>query len=106
MTDKTPSAPAIISVDDVLSCKFMADKLDSMTVVDAFWLTIHALQDDLDGTDLATAKLALEVAKRIDADGRECGISLYNRLHSLLLDLQHKERKPKCPLAPQPVATE
>lgn len=50
-------------------------------------------------SDWATARLALEVAERIDADGLECGISLYARLHALLQDMQGKGYRPQCPLA-------
>lgn len=109
MTDKTASKPddmELVSIDGILSGEFQMERVTDESMATVVWMTIRTLQDDLDGTDLATAKLALEVAERIDADGRECGISLYNRLHSLLLDLQHRERKPRCPLAQQTAATE
>lgn len=109
MTDKTAPKPddmELVSIDSIFRDKFQMEHVAGRDMATAVWMTIRALQDDLDGTDLATARLAYEVAERIDADGRECGISLYNRLHSLLLDLQHNERTPKCPMAQQVTATE
>lgn len=109
MTDKTASKPddmELVSIDGILNGEFQMEHITSKDMATVVWMTIRALQDDLDGTDLATAKLAYEVAERIDSDGKECGISLYNRLHSLLLDLQHNERTPKCPMAQQVTATE
>lgn len=109
MTDKTASKPddmELVSTDGILGGEFQMEHITSNDMATVMWLTIHALQDNLDGTDLATARLAYEVAERIDSDGKECGISLYNRLHSLLLDLQHNERTPKCPMAQQVTATE
>jgi hypothetical protein len=109
MTDKTASKPddmELVSIDGLLGGEFQMERVTGESMATGAWLTIHALQDDLDGTDLATARLAYEVAERIDSDGKECGISLYNRLHSLLLDLQHNERTLKCPMAQRVTATE
>ena len=67
--------------------------------------TISALigRGDLDQTDWATARLALEVAERIDQDGPKAGISLYSRLHSLVLDLPGSRipQQQVCPMAAQ-----
>lgn len=109
MADTTAMAPddmGLVNIDSILNSNFQLECITDQSMALIVWRTIRALQDDLDATDLATAKLALEVAERIDGDGKECGISLYNRLHSLILDLQHNERKPRCPLSQQPANAE
>lgn len=99
--DKHDQSPAIIDVDDVLGGEFSMNLISEGDVTTATWATINRLSPTLDGADLATARLALEVAARIDEDGIEVGVSLYNRLHMLLQDLQHKERAYVCPYATQ-----
>lgn len=91
MSDKASPIPTILNVSAVLDGKFMMDELDEMSMEEATWLTVHALHKDLDGADIAAAKLSLLVADRIDRDGQECGVSLYTRLHYLLMDLKHKD---------------
>lgn len=73
--------------------------------------TISALIDagELDQRDLATARLAMEIAERIDADGLDVGISLYQRLWFCMRDLTRRDAEPPtmaCPLAQQPMQPE
>lgn len=73
--------------------------------------TISALIDagNLDQRDLATARLAMEIAERIDADGLDVGISLYQRLWFCLRDLMRRDAEPPtiaCPLAQQSMQPE
>ena len=65
--------------------------------------TISALIDagNLDQRDLATARLAMEISERIDADGHDAAVSLYSRLWFCLRDLTKGDADPTadCPLA-------
>lgn len=65
--------------------------------------TIGALIDagNLDQRDLATARLAMEISERIDADGHDAAVSLYSRLWFCLRDLTKGDADPTadCPLA-------
>lgn len=67
--------------------------------------TIAALIDagELNQSDFASARLAVEIAERIDADGLDVGISLYTRLWFCLRDLNKSdaEQASGCPLARQ-----
>lgn len=79
-----------------------AVQTSSMALATARTISVLNQTGEIDQRDFATARLAMEVAERIDADGLECGISLFPRLHSLLLDLHHEGRDAKCcPLAQQ-----
>lgn len=90
-----------IDPDEILGKEFRMGDVTDKSMERTVWLTIRAMHKAFDTTDMATARLALEVAKRIDRDGDTCGVSLYNRLHSLLLDLQGKGYSSQCPFAPQ-----
>ena len=104
-TNRQTERPNIVSVDDVLGGEFSMDLVSNGDMTTATWATINALSPTLEGADVATARLALQVAARIDADGSECSVILFNRLHSLLLDLHHIDRTPAtCPLAQAPAA--
>lgn len=65
--------------------------LTQHTLYDATIRTIVALNaaGDLDQCDAATARLALELAERIDAEGLDCYVSLYARLFDAIGDLRH-----------------
>lgn len=71
--------------------------------------TIGALIDagELDQRDLATARLAMEIAERIDADGHDAAVSLYSRLWFCLRDLTKGDADPAagCPLATMTATT-
>ena len=71
----------------------------SMALATARTIDLLIEEGELSQRDMATARLAQEDAERIDKDGEGCGITLYNRLYSLLLDLKHEGRAFKCPLA-------
>lgn len=89
----------LVNIDTILSREFLMKHITDRDIETTVWMTIRALRPKLDASDTATARLAMEVARRIDTDGNECGVSLYNRLHSLLLDLRHEGRSLKCPMA-------
>ena len=90
-----------VSSDTIPPLDMTAVEKASMTVATGRSIDALAHTNDLDETYWATARLALEVAERIDADGPSCAVSLYNRLHSLLLDLQGRGYRAQCPLASQ-----
>lgn len=95
MTDwtKHSSSPRPLDMADVQN--------SSMALATA--QTIGALIDagNLDQRDLATARLAMEIAERIDADGHDAAVSLYSRLWFCLRDLTKGDAGPTadCPLA-------
>ena len=62
-----------------------------LTMRDAVFCTIKALNvaGEMGASDVAVARLALEVAERIDAEGLDCYVSLYARLFDALADLRH-----------------
>ena len=68
------------------------DGLSRSTLEWAVGKTIVALcsAGELDATDTGTARLALEIAARIDADELDCGVSLYARLYDALAELRHE----------------
>lgn len=92
-----------VSSDHIPLLNMVAVEDTSMALATGRSISALIHTNDLDETFWATARLALEVAERIDADGLECGISLYSRLHSLLLDLQgmRPQQLLQCPLAQQ-----
>lgn len=96
MSDNTDSqateAYELINIDQILSARFHLDHITERDMRTTVWMTIRALQPTLTASDTATARLAMEVAERIDRDGTDCGVTLYGRLHSLLLDLRHVGR--------------
>ena len=103
MTDwtKHSSSPRPLDMVDVQN--------SSMSLATA--QTIGTLIDagELDQRDLATARLAMEIAERIDADGLDVGISLYQRLWFCMRDLTRRDAEPPtmaCPLAQQPMKPE
>lgn len=98
---RTMNDVELINIDDILSREFQMSHITDRDMKVTVWMTIRALRPKLDASDMATARLALEVAERIDADGPGCAVSLYNRLHSLLLDLQGRGYRAQCPLASQ-----
>lgn len=80
-------------------------ELENASMALATARTIGMLTDagELDQRDMATARLALEIAERIDVDGLDVGVSLYARLWYCLRDLtKHEtEQAPVCPMAQQ-----
>ena len=70
----------------------------------ATWSTICYLNGEhrLGPADIALVKLALTLAERIDADGLETRVSLFERMHWLLLDL--KGERPSQVLKPMQAA--
>lgn len=104
MTDQTTNKSTEIPPLDMVDVQN-----SSMSLATA--RTISALIDagNLDQRDLATARLAMEIAERIDADGLDVGISLYQRLWFCMRDLTRLDAEPPtmaCPLAQQPMKPE
>lgn len=62
-----------------------------LTMRGAVSYTIGALNrsGEIGPADVAVARLALELAERIDAEGLDCYVSLYARLFDTLSDLRH-----------------
>lgn len=87
-----------VSSDTIPPLDMTAVEKATMTVATGRSIDALAHTNDLDETYWATARLALEVAERIDADGPGCAVSLYNRLHSLLLDLQGRSYRAQFPV--------
>lgn len=75
----------------------------SMALATARTIDLLIDEGELEQRDFATARLALEVAERIDEDGLDVGISLYQRLWFCLRDLTKRDAEPVtvCPLAQQ-----
>lgn len=68
-----------------------AVSIADLTMRGAVSYTIRALNvaGEMGPSDVAVARLALEVAERIDAEGLDCYVSLYARLFDALADLRH-----------------
>lgn len=96
MTDQTTNKSTEIPPLDMVTAT-------TSTMALATARTISALIDagELDQRDLATARLAMEIAERIDADGHDAAVSLYSRLWFCLRDLTKGDADPTagCPLA-------
>lgn len=80
------------------------DDILRMSMAEAVLQAVRAKQDEgpMTAADMATARLAIEIADRIDTDGLEAGISLYARLWYCLRDLakRDQEQTTGCPYAP------